>query len=123
MDRQGKPLGAFELLIPAPDVPHPDGLAGDLERSQFWRRNGLIAALLIVPLYHQVVTTTQANTKPELISIDISPYLAKLPPGKDKAGGGGGGGERMQTPPTKGRLPKWRMEQLTPPMATLRNLK
>ena len=84
--------------------------------------HGLIAALLIVPLYHQVVTTTQANTKPELISIDISPYLAKLPPGKDKAGGGGGGGERMQTPPTKGRLPKWRMEQLTPPMATLRNL-
>src|SRR5437879_4565247 len=45
MDRQGKPLGAFELLIPAPDVPHPDGLAGDLERSQFWRRNGVVQVL------------------------------------------------------------------------------
>ncbi len=81
-----------------------------------------IAALLIVPLIYHVMPTTQAST-PEVLTIDISPYLAQLPPGKDKAGGGGGGGERMQTPPTKGRLPKWSMKpQLTPPMAVPRNL-
>src|SRR5205807_1601571 len=29
---------------------------------------------------------------------------------------------KVTSQPAKGRLPKWRMEQLTPPMATLRNL-
>ena len=97
--------------------------------EQFGRAQGLslavhalIAALLVVPLFQQVLPTSQASTKPELITIDISPYMAQLPPGKNKAGGGGGGGERMQTAPTKGRTPKFAMTQLTPPMATLRNL-
>ena len=84
--------------------------------------HALLAALMIVPLFHHVIQTTQANTKTEVISIDISPYLAQLPPGKDKAGGGGGGGERMATPPTKGRAPRFDWVQKTPPMATLRNL-
>ncbi len=97
--------------------------------ENFGRAQGLslafhaaLAALMVIPLFHHVLQITQANTKPEIITIDISPYLAQLPPGKDKAGGGGGGGERMPTPPTKGRLPKWSMTRLTPPMATLRNL-
>ncbi len=97
--------------------------------EQFSRAQGLslavhalIATLLIVPLFQQVMPTSQASTRPEVITIDISPYMTQLPPGKDKAGGGGGGGERMQTAPTKGRAPKFALTQLTPPMATLRNL-
>ena len=97
--------------------------------EQFSRAQGLslafhalIAALLILPLIHHVMQTTQANNKTEVISIDISPYLAQLPPGKDKAGGGGGGGERMQTAPSRGRAPKFDWVQKTPPMVTLRNL-
>jgi periplasmic protein TonB len=81
-----------------------------------------LVGLLIVPLFHHVMQVTQANSKTEVITIDISPYLAKLPPGKDKAGGGGGGGERMATAPTKGRAPRFDWVQKTPPMATLRNL-
>jgi protein TonB len=99
------------------------------KNEQFSRAQGLslvvhalIAALLVVPLFQQVMPTSQASTKPEIITINISPYMAQLPPGKDKAGGGGGGGERMQTSPTKGRAPRFAMTQLTPPMATLRNL-
>jgi len=80
-----------------------------------------IAILLIVPLLHQISQPTQASNKPLLDPIDISPYLAKLPAGKDKAGGGGGGGERMDTPPTKGKLPKWSMTQFAKPMAVPRN--
>jgi len=80
-----------------------------------------LAALLIVPLMRQVLPTTQANTRPEVVNIDISPYLAQLPPGKDKAGGGGGGGERMPTPPSRGRAPRFDWLQKTPPMATPRN--
>ena len=80
-----------------------------------------IAVLLIVPLLHQISQPTQASNKPLLDPIDISPYLAKLPAGKDKAGGGGGGGERMNTPPTKGKLPRWSMTQFAKPMAVPRN--
>src|SRR5258708_37923315 len=49
-------------------------------------------------------------------ALPISDYAMKLPPGKDKAGGGGGGGERAALLPTKGKLPKWSMTQIAPPM-------
>ena len=84
--------------------------------------HALIAALLLVPIYQHFAETTQPTVKADVSVIDISPYLAKLPAGKDRAGGGGGGGERMQTQPTKGKLPKWSMTRLTPPMAVPRNL-
>jgi protein TonB len=81
----------------------------------------IVAALLVVPIIQKVLPPAEAKTKLEVVTIDISPYAAKLPPGKDKAGGGGGGGERMQTAPTKGRAPKFSWEQITPPMAVIRN--
>ena len=97
------------------------------KREEFGRAQGislamhiLLAILLIVPLARKIVQTKQtisANVTP----IEISPYATKLPAGKDKAGGGGGGGERMPTPPTRGKLPRWSMTQLTPPMAVPRN--
>lgn len=86
--------------------------------------HGLAVALLTMPLLYQFLQNTTAPpvVKADVRIIDISPYLPKLPPGGEKAGGGGGGGERMNTPPSKGRLPKFSMTQLTPPMATIRNL-
>ncbi len=86
--------------------------------------HGLALVLLTMPLLYQFIQNTTAPpvVKADVKIIDISPYLPKLPPGGEKAGGGGGGGERMNTPPSKGRLPKFSMTQLTPPMATIRNL-
>jgi protein TonB len=52
---------------------------------------------------------------------DISPYLPKLAPAKDVAGGGGGGGEHQQAPPTKGRIPKFNMTRITPPLLAPKN--
>jgi len=73
----------------------------------------LIAVLILVPfIHHMAQPTVQASTP----LIDISPYLSKLPPGKDRAGGGGGGGEHKQQPPTPGKLPKWSMTRITPPL-------
>lgn len=80
-----------------------------------------LAVLLVVPIVHEVLPVTEAKTKTEIVSIDLSPYAAKLPPGKDKAGGGGGGGERMNVAPSKGRVPKFSWEQIAKPMATPRN--
>lgn len=82
-----------------------------------------IVALLTVPLVqHLMPQHTQASSKIGVEPIDISPYMAKLPAGKDKAGGGGGGGERMQTPPTRGKAPKFAWTQFTPPVVKLHNL-
>lgn len=81
--------------------------------------HALLIVLIAVPLVHHM-TQDVAPVKASTEIIDISPYLSKLPPGKDKAGGGGGGGERNPVPTTKGRLPRFAMQQLSPP-ALVRN--
>lgn len=77
-----------------------------------------ITLLIFSPLLYTVVKKATANpvNNTLLTPIDISDYAMKLPPGKDKAGGGGGGGERNPIPATKGKLPKWSMTQIAPPM-------
>jgi len=81
-----------------------------------------IIALLIVPfLTNMLPSTTQAKNKLDVTSLDISPYVAKLPAGNNKAGGGGGGGDRSTLPPTKGRAPKFAMTQFAAPTAVIKN--
>jgi protein TonB len=77
-----------------------------------------ITLLVLFPFYHFITKAAQTPvTSGQLVTpLDISEYAMKLPPGKDKAGGGGGGGERAALPPTKGKLPKWSMTQIAPPM-------
>lgn len=80
-----------------------------------------VIALLMIPIGFRVVETTQAKNKIDTGIIDISPYVAKLPAGANKAGGGGGGGTHEQLPPTKGRAPKFQYTQYTPPVPVIRN--
>ncbi len=77
-----------------------------------------ITLLILFPFYHAFTKAAQTPVaSSQLVTpLDISDYAMKLPPGKDKAGGGGGGGERAPLPPTKGKLPKWSMTQIAPPM-------
>lgn len=99
------------------------------KNEQFGRMQALsltlhaaFAVLLLIPIVHEVAPVVQAEKKPVVEITDISPYLAQLPAGKDKAGGGGGGGERSETPASKGRLPKFSMRpQLSRPMVAIRN--
>jgi protein TonB len=77
-----------------------------------------LTVLVFSPLLYTVVKKATANpvNNTLLTPLDISDYAMKLPAGKDKAGGGGGGGERNPIPATKGKLPKWSMTQIAPPM-------
>ena len=77
-----------------------------------------VTVLIFSPLLYTTIKKATANpvNNTLLTPIDISDYAMKLPPGKDKAGGGGGGGERNPIPATKGKLPKWSMTQIAPPM-------
>ncbi len=80
-----------------------------------------VIVLLLFPLFQQVVTA-EPPRKVTVQITDISPYLAQLPAGKDKAGGGGGGGERSETPASKGKLPKFSMKpQLARPLVAIKN--
>jgi TonB family protein len=81
-----------------------------------------VVALLITPFIIGLTTPTKAvNKQVDVTPLDISPYIAKLPAGADKAGGGGGGGDRSTIPATKGKAPKFSMTQFTPPTAVIKN--
>jgi periplasmic protein TonB len=82
-----------------------------------------VVALLVIPIFtHMLPASTEAKNKQlDVTPLDISPYIAKLPAGANKAGGGGGGGDRNPLPPTKGRAPKFQWTQFTPPMAVIKN--
>jgi periplasmic protein TonB len=47
--------------------------------------------------------------------------IPSLPQSKTQLGGGGGGGDRDVLQATKGRLPKFSMQQITPPVVVVRN--
>ena len=75
-----------------------------------------IIALLIVPfLTNMLPSTTQAKNKLDVTPLDISPYVAKLPAGANKAGGGGGANDHTNTPVNKGRPPRFTMTQYAAP--------
>ena len=77
-----------------------------------------VTLLIFSPFLYTVVTKATANPVNNTLvtPLDISPYTAKLPAGKDKAGGGGGGGERNPLPATRGKAPKFSFNQIAPPM-------
>jgi protein TonB len=74
---------------------------------------------IVAPFARQVI---QPKLSASMNLTDISPYLPKLAAAKDKAGGGGGGGEHQQAPPTKGKIPRFEMTRITPPLLAPKNL-
>ena len=82
-----------------------------------------VVLLLLIPVFWNVLpSSTEAKNKQiDVTPLDISPYMAKLPAGNDKAGGGGGGNNHTLTPTSKGRLPKFQYTQFTPPQAKIMN--
>ena len=61
--------------------------------------------------------------KPKETVLLIAPGdIPALPASKTMSGGGGGGGDRDKLQASPGRLPKQSMQQITPPLAVVRNL-
>ena len=64
----------------------------------------------------------QQITKPNATITLIAPGdIPPLPPSKTVAGGGGGGGDRDILQASKGKLPKFAMQQIVPPTVVVRN--
>ncbi len=78
----------------------------------------LIAAIIGLTILGRRVVK-QIEAKPSVELIDPTDIVMK--PSKDVSGGGGGGGDRDKFQATKGKLPKFSMEQITPPAVVVRN--
>jgi periplasmic protein TonB len=123
-----------EFFNPAKPAPLPPGIK-PVKVKDIWSKDenfgwtqaialaahAAIIALLIAPIFIFTRPTKAVNKVVNVTPLDISPYIAKLPAGADKAGGGGGGGDRSPLPPTKGRAPRFSMTQFTPPTAVIKN--
>jgi len=78
---------------------------------------GLIALSYVV-FKHTV--TVAAQPKVTVALVDPSD-LPPLKPSKTQVGGGGGGGDRDVLQASKGKLPKFSLQQITPPVVVIRN--
>jgi protein TonB len=64
---------------------------------------------------------SQIVKPPETVTFIPSDDIPTLEPAKTQSGGGGGGGDRDKLQAPKGKLPKFSMEQITPPAMVVRN--
>ncbi len=82
---------------------------------------GLIAlAIFFAVLIGRRVVTAAPQPKVTVALVDPGDIPA-LKPSKTQVGGGGGGGDRDVLQASKGRLPKFSMQQITPPVVVVRN--
>jgi protein TonB len=79
-----------------------------------------LAAVLFV-VSGRFVVTHRHEIREQVVGLvtDVSPYV--LPASKSASGGGGGGGDRDKLPASKGALPRFAREQITPPAVIVRN--
>jgi len=81
----------------------------------------LIAALIIaVTLLGRRIVQAAPPPRATVTLVDPS-EMPTLQPSKTQVGGGGGGGDRDVLQATKGKLPKFSMQQITPPVVVVRN--
>ena len=78
-----------------------------------------VIGVLAVFIGHRIVSAAPAQ-KVTVTLVDPG-ELPALKPSKTQVGGGGGGGDRDVLQQSKGKLPKFAMTQITPPVVVVRN--
>ena len=81
----------------------------------------LIAALIVAGTMLGRRIVNAAPVPKATVTLVDPGDLPALQPSKTQVGGGGGGGDRDVLQATKGRLPKFAMTQITPPVVVVRN--
>jgi protein TonB len=115
------PLQVTSKPIKVKDIWSKDENFGWTQIISIGIHGAIFALVLVLPLFLHFSSKTQANTKVDVTPIDLSPYMSKLPAGAQKAGGGGGANDHTLTPPNKGKLPKFKWTQFTPPQIKIEN--
>src|SRR5215467_1093114 len=99
------------------------GFYGDYKKGGALGSTGvhvLIAAVLIAGTIIGRRVVTAAPTPKVTVALVDPGDIPALKPSKTQVGGGGGGGDRDVLQASKGRLPKFSMQQITPPTAVIR---
>jgi TonB family protein len=82
----------------------------------------IAAHLFIIGLIVLAIIEMRIHAKPvqkaQVTPVDVSPYIPQAP-AKDVMGGGGGGGNHEIPDASKGKLPKFDKQQITPPQKLL----
>ncbi len=108
-------FGANQAAAPASDLRKPvkvkeiwskDENFGWTQITSMGLHAAIFALVIFVPLFWHFSTPIQAKSNVDVMPLDISPYVAKLPAGADKAGGGGGANDHTLTPVNKGKVPR-----------------
>ena len=77
--------------------------------------HALVIGLIILAIIEARIHARAIDKKAQVTPVDISPFVPMAPAAKDVMGGGGG--QKGPTPVTKGELPKFADNQITPPKA------
>jgi TonB family protein len=80
----------------------------------------IIAIIIAGTIAARRVVTAAPPSKVNVTLVDPGP-LPILKPSKTQVGGGGGGGDRDVLQASKGKLPKFSMQQIAPPVVVVRN--
>lgn len=95
-----------------------------------YKKNGVLGSTVVHVLALAAIIgftflarrVVQQVQNPRAIVTLVSPEdILPLPPSRTQAGGGGGGGDRDKLQAPKGKLPRFSMEQIVPPMVVVRN--
>lgn len=81
----------------------------------------VIVALLFTAFTQPAVREAAKKGVTLVLPADLSPYIPVVKPSDKQSGGGGGGGDRNPLPASKGRLPKFSLQQFTPPTVQILN--
>jgi len=81
----------------------------------------LIVAVVAAGYFFIKKTVTAAPAQKVTVTLVDPSDLPPLKPSKTQVGGGGGGGDRDVLQASKGKLPKFSLEQITPPVVVIRN--
>src|ERR1035437_1331409 len=103
------------LELTSTPIPVPDRMAVKPNPWAIGIATAVNLLILAVFLYFGARVIIDKFTKPTLTATDIDVGDFKAPKADTKAGGGGGGGDRSIIDPTKGKLPKFEKNPITPP--------
>jgi periplasmic protein TonB len=124
-----------EFFSPSKQPPLPPGIQ-PVKVKDIWSKDenfgwtqvasiglhAVIAVLIALPLLLHLERPADAKNKTvDVTPLDISPYVSKLPAGAQRAGGGGGANDHTTAPVNKGKLPKFKWTQFTPPQIKIEN--
>jgi TonB family protein len=83
---------------------------------------GVVVGVVALTILGRAVVQQVQKPTVALVAPELSEYQLPITPTKKVTmGGGGGGGDRDKLAASKGRLPKFSMQQITPPSAVIRN--